>query len=253
MGELVVKGADGHFYSVSVDSDGNITSTLKQVRNDDVADVSINAGEKLIEGTVTTATLNVRDIFADSAIVRSLIAANLDVDALFAREATVQALNAVDITGNTYLRLLVDSKADQSSVDALAERVSSAELRLTDDSIVSIVTSSQVYREQQAQIHSEIEEAIGYRLEIISDTVFLTETVRNTTLRAQVWRGTEDVTDSIEARRFSWKRTSNDAMADQIWNANHTGMKSVTISATEVLKQASFRCELADTAILPVP
>lgn len=111
MGELVVKGADGHFYSVSVDSDGNVTSTLKQVRNDDVADVSINAGEKLIEGTVTAATLNVQDIFADSAIVRSLIAANLDVDALFAREATVQALNAVDITGNAYLRLLVDSKA----------------------------------------------------------------------------------------------------------------------------------------------
>ena len=52
VGELVVKGADGHFYSVSVDSDGNVTSTLKQVRNDDVADVSINAGEKLIEGTV---------------------------------------------------------------------------------------------------------------------------------------------------------------------------------------------------------
>lgn len=253
VGELVVKGADGHFYSVSVDSDGNVTSTLKQVRNDDVADVSINAGEKLIEGTVTAATLNVQDIFADSAIVRSLIAANLDVDALFAREATVQALNAVDITGNAYLRLLVDSKADQAAVDALAERISSAELRLTDDSIVSIVTSSQAYREQQAQIHSEIEEAIGYRLEVLSDTVFLTETVRTTTLRAQVWRGTQDVTDSIEASRFSWKRTSNDAMADQIWNANHMGMKSVTVSATEVLKQASFRCELADAAILPMP
>ena len=73
VGELVVKGADGHFYSVSVDSDGNVTSTLKQVRNDDVADVSINAGEKLIEGTVTAATLNVQDIFADSAIVRKII------------------------------------------------------------------------------------------------------------------------------------------------------------------------------------
>ncbi|HML46868.1 MAG TPA: phage tail spike protein, partial [Clostridia bacterium] len=128
VGELVVKGADGGFYAISVDAEGNITSTRKQVGNTDVADVSINAGEKLIEGTVTAATLNVQDIFADHAIIRSLIAANLDVDTLFAREATIAALNAADITGNEYLRLMVSSKADASDVAALQTRVSQAEL-----------------------------------------------------------------------------------------------------------------------------
>ena len=93
-----------------------------------MADVSINAGEKIIEGTITAATLNVNDIFANNAIIRSLIAANLDVDTLFAREATLTALNDMDITGNTYLKLMVAGKAEQSALDAMEKRVSNAEL-----------------------------------------------------------------------------------------------------------------------------
>lgn len=44
--------------------------------------------------------------------IRSLIAANIDVDTLFAREATLNAINAMDITSNTYLKLMVAEKAD---------------------------------------------------------------------------------------------------------------------------------------------
>lgn len=152
VGELVVKGEDGHFYSVSVDTDGKITSTLKQIGNSDVQDLSINAGEKIIEGTVTAATLNAQDVFADNAIIRSLIAANLDVDTLFAREATINALNAMDITSNTYLKLMVSGKADKTDVDALGERLSSAELKITEDAIVSTVTGSEQYQDDLASI-----------------------------------------------------------------------------------------------------
>lgn len=127
VGELLVKGKDGSFYSVSVDAEGNIVTEKKQVVNDDVSDLSINAGEKIIEGTVTAACLNANDIFANNATIKQLIAANLDVDTLFAREATITALfandatistlfskqatidaiNAMDIRGNTYLQLMV--------------------------------------------------------------------------------------------------------------------------------------------------
>ena len=154
VGELVVKGEDGHFYSVSVDASGNITTTLKQVSNDDVADLSIHGTEKLIEGSITAQTLNVQNIFGDNATIRSLIAANLDVDALFAREATIQALNAMDITSNTYLRLMVDGKADKDSVDALGQRMSAAELKITEDAIVQTVTGSQQYQEDIAAASS---------------------------------------------------------------------------------------------------
>ena len=156
VGELVVKGADGHFYSVSVDESGNVVSTLKQVSNDDVADLSINGGEKIIEGSITAKTLNVQNIFGDNAVIRSLIAANLDVDTLFAREATINALNAMDITSNTYLRLMVAGKADKDDMDALGERVSAAELKLTEDAIVSTVRGSEQYQQDQADLLAQI-------------------------------------------------------------------------------------------------
>ena len=146
VGELVVKGSDGHFYSVSVNENGEVVTTLKQVSNDDVADLSINGGEKIIEGSITAGTLNVQNIFADNATIRSLIAANLGVDTLFAREATINAINAMDITSNTYLKLMVSGKADQSAVDALGERMDAAELKITEDAIVSAVTGSAQYK-----------------------------------------------------------------------------------------------------------
>jgi len=164
VGELVVKGSDGHFYAVSVDENGEVVTTLKQVSNDDVADLSINGGEKIIEGSITAGTLNVQNIFADNATIRSLIAANLDVDTLFAREATINAINAMDITSNTYLKLMVSGKADQSAVDALSERVDAAELKITEDAIVSTVTGSQQYKDDLASVSvsgSGIEMIVG--------------------------------------------------------------------------------------------
>ena len=246
VGELIVRGADGGFYAVSVDGAGNITSTRKQVGNADVGDASINAGEKLIEGTVTAACLNVNDIFANNAIIRSLIAANIDVDILFAREATIAALNAADITGNTCLRLMVSGKADASDVNALTERLSQAELKITDSAIVSTVTSSTAYRQAQEQIYSDMDALLGYRVEIVAGTVFLTENVRSTTLTARVWHGNEDITETIPASRFQWRRQSDDSMADAAWNDAHQGLKSVLVSTADVLRQASFNCELLD-------
>lgn len=107
-GELVLKGADGRFYALTVDADGNVTTELKQVENGDVKDLSINAGEKIIEGSVTAACLNAKDIFADNALIRQLMAANIDVDTLFGREATLEKINALDIRSNAYLKLMVD-------------------------------------------------------------------------------------------------------------------------------------------------
>lgn len=105
-GELVVKGEDGRFYSLSVDADGNVITILKQIANDDVQNLSLNAGEKLIEGSVTAACLNAREIFADNALIRQLIAANLDVDALFAREAFVNLLRTGKIVGDKSIEMI---------------------------------------------------------------------------------------------------------------------------------------------------
>ncbi len=113
VGELVVKGEDGRFYAVSVDGEGHVTTTLKQIDNDDVEDQSIHGTQKLIEGSITTQVLNAQEIFAENALVKGLIAANIDVDTLFAREATINAINAMDIRGNQYLRLMVEGLVDR--------------------------------------------------------------------------------------------------------------------------------------------
>lgn len=111
VGQLMVRGADGAFYAVGVDENGAIVTQKKLVNNADVADLSLNAGQKLMEGTVTAACLNAREIFGDSALIRQLIAANLDVDTLFARDATIRLLNAADLRGNDYLRMMVGSRS----------------------------------------------------------------------------------------------------------------------------------------------
>lgn len=110
VGELMVKGQDGGFYAVSVDETGQIVTERKEVVNDDVRDGSIHGGQKLIEGSVTAEVLNAQQIFGDSAIIRELIAANLDVDTLFAREATINKINTLDITGNESIRLYVQKQ-----------------------------------------------------------------------------------------------------------------------------------------------
>ena len=112
VGQLVVKGEDGGFYALTVDESGGIKTERKQIANDDVTDLSINAGEKLIEGSVTAGTLNAQQIFGETALIQSLIAENLDVSKLFAREATIHALNAADISGNGSLTLTVQSAID---------------------------------------------------------------------------------------------------------------------------------------------
>ena len=119
VGELIVKGSDGGFYSLGVDADGNVTTTLKQVSNDDVADLSINGGEKIIEGSITAAKLNVQDIFADSAIIRQLIAANIDVDTLFAREVFTNEIIALadqlDLSANTSVNIMIKDNVDEAT------------------------------------------------------------------------------------------------------------------------------------------
>lgn len=149
VGELMVKGEDGRFYALGVDADGNVTTTLKQVVNDDVADNAIHGTDKLIEGSITAQVLNVQNIFGDSAIIRQLIADNLDVARLFAREATIAELNAVDIRGNEYLQLMVhdvERKAEDALITANANtaliRENTSQIELLSDEISSKVSQT---------------------------------------------------------------------------------------------------------------
>lgn len=139
VGQLVVKGEDGGYYQVTVETGPDGTPTLKaeeriQIGNDEISDLSINAGEKIVEGSVTAVTLNAQDIFANNALINKLIAQHIDVAELFANEAFINTLNATDIVGNTYLQLALKQLYD----DTMKE----VSIRLSDESIISTVTGS---------------------------------------------------------------------------------------------------------------
>lgn len=108
LGQLLLKGADGGYYEVVVGEDGEISARKSDVTA--AIDEGRLSGGKLIDGSITAAKLNARDIFADNAVIRQLMAANIDVDTLFSREATINAINAMDILANEQLRVFVDGQ-----------------------------------------------------------------------------------------------------------------------------------------------
>ena len=146
--ELIVKGADGCFYVLSIAEDGTVSTEKKSVGDADISDNSVSGG-KLIEKTITARELNVASIFADEALVGAITAANIDVSSLFAAEAFITQLNAVDISGNESLRLVVDAAKDEA-LDATGEAV--AQIALTAEQIRSEVRRDYATNDQMSQV-----------------------------------------------------------------------------------------------------
>ena len=152
VGELIVKGADGCFYALSIAEDGTVTTEKKSVSDADISDNSVSGG-KLIEKTITARELNVASIFADEALVGAITAANIDVSSLFAAEAFIAQLNAVDISGNESLRLVVDAAKDEA-LDATGEAV--AQIALTAEQIRSEVKRDYATADQVGQMNETL-------------------------------------------------------------------------------------------------
>ena len=152
VGELIVKGADGGFYAVSVDENGTVTTQKKEITDTDVANGSLSGG-KLIENTITARELNVSSIFADQALIGAIKAANLDVDDLFANAAFITNLQTVDISGNTALRLYVEGEvatAKDEALDAVGDAVSM--ISVTADAIRNEVRQQYAPAEDVSQL-----------------------------------------------------------------------------------------------------
>ena len=152
VGELIIKGADGCFYALSIAEDGTVTTEKKSVGDADISDNSVSGG-KLIEKTITARELNVASIFADEALVGAITAANIDVSSLFAAEAFIAQLNAVDISGNESLRLVVDAAKDEA-LDATGEAV--AQIALTAEQIRSEVKRDYATADQVSQMNETL-------------------------------------------------------------------------------------------------
>ena len=137
VGELMVKAEDGSFKRLTVDADGNVTAETVQVEGGNVADNTIGGG-KLIENTITARELNVESIFADTALIRAIKAANIDVSDLFAAEATISALNSWLIKADTIQSLQGQLNlwaSDKISAAVSGMRIGGTNLVLNTDTI----------------------------------------------------------------------------------------------------------------------
>lgn len=112
-------------------------------------------------------------------------------------------------------------------------------LELTDSNILSSLRVMDAIDEVAANIN--------YHVEIVSlnGNTFRNDNI-DTTLIAKVYRGYTDITDTIPGTAFRWKRRSNDAATDALWNATYEAVYSNTIYLTDldVDGRAVFNCEV---------
>lgn len=101
-----------------------------------------------------------------------------------------------------------------------------------------------------SQVKDQIEEINNqkmYTVEIVVDgSTIIASSSDSSTLTCKVYSWDTDITATLDASIFAWKRKSNNAEQDKIWNAmpEHQGVKSITIDADDVLENSSFTCEV---------
>ena len=67
----------------------------------------------------------------------------------------------------------------------------------------------------------------------------------STTLTAKVYKGSEEITDTILSNLFNWIRVSENMDSDTIWNEQHQGVgDTITVSEEDIYRKATFNCEV---------
>ena len=95
-------------------------------------------------------------------------------------------------------------------------------------------------------IQMMVGDATVWRVEITSSNADVLTDGSSTTLSARVYQGAIERTDDIPAARFRWRRSGDDAAADDAWNLRHRGAKRVDISGGEVAYNAVYACDVLD-------
>ena len=86
----------------------------------------------------------------------------------------------------------------------------------------------------------------AYSVQILTDNgnSFINGDVA-TTLTAYIYKGSEEITQTIPDNLFCWKRTSDNADGDTVWNELHNGIgRCLIISNEDIYRRAMFTCEV---------
>lgn len=108
---LILVGEDGLIYSINAAASGLTAEEL----TDEKYQNQIN-GTVIVAKSITAAQIAAESITGNEILAQSITAGNIDVAGLFADEATIAAINAMDISGNQYLKLMVETAVDDVQV-----------------------------------------------------------------------------------------------------------------------------------------
>ena len=143
----------------------------------------------------------------------------------------IDAKNLKVVKDNGDVTLNIDSKGN---VDIKARKM-------------QILVSNDETEEEEFEDAAGVSD-IAWKIDIISTNglVFKNNTV-STVLKAIVYKGKRNVTETINASRFTWKRISNSEEDDIRWNETKgKGVKEITLTTSDVYQRATFICEIED-------
>lgn len=177
-----------------------------------------------------------------------IVAGYLSAERILAGSITTSHLDAgvgaeLDITANKSLRLIVNNLLE--NVDG---RIDEAMLEITQEGIVAKVTSSETFQSQYATREEndskfvgkdDLDDLVGYRIEVSSTSDFLSNRIPTITLTAHVYHGSTEIT--VDDSRLVWRRNMTGDSADTQWS--HTG-RTLTVGRNDVAYGATYICEL---------
>lgn len=108
---LILVGEDGLIYNINAAASGLTAEEL----TDEKYQNQIN-GTVIVAKSITAAQIAAESITGNEILAQSITAGNIDVAGLFADEATIAAINAMDISSNSYLKLMVETAVDDVQV-----------------------------------------------------------------------------------------------------------------------------------------
>ena len=117
---------------------------------------------------------------------------------------------------------------------------------LFDGNSLKIKLGTKSLEEKFEDIESEIENSLQYKVEITSTNgnIFTNRQI-STKLIANVYKGQEDITDTLDDSQFIWIRESGNEFEDDYWNSQHLNMgKEITITSEDVVDRATFFCKI---------
>jgi len=207
---LIIKGNDGLIYEINAQASGLSMTELSDEKYRSQLNGSVIVARSITADQIAAATITANEILAGS------------------------------ITGDRIAAATIEGSKIKAGTLTTAH--------VTSDFASTLDLTSNVGINQRVEtIYTDMDNLLGYRVEVLSTTDILSNAVKNTTLSARVWHGSEDMTDKLPASRFNWKRVSADTTADALWNASHRGMKSIQLTVLDVQYSATYQCDLTDS------